>query len=1323
MSTTSSFADTSTYQEQGKLIRAPRDVARLGADLLGDKVNLYTGALEFVQTDVSLPGNSALPVSVGRRLLVGQEGNAAALFGKWDIEIPHMHGVFALQAGWQTSNGADSRARCSAFGPPPSMAGSLGSNSSWRGTEFWHGSFIYVPGAGDQEVLRRSPDNSKAPGGNVGSYPLVTRNNWAIRCLPSMAPGNGELGEAFIAVSPDGTEYRFDWLINRTLPLLTKSNAAPAASRMAGTSAAASVSDTEAAPADATPAAPVRASIKGESPDAIAGNALTRVEVWIMPTQVTDRFGNTVTYNYDSTYKRRLNSIVGSDASGNPRTISLTYGATGTAMANLVTSVSDGTHTWQYGYDSSFESANLATVTLPDGSAWRELDSLYGLLRNVNYLGEGDCDAPGDPNPYTLNGHLIHPSGARGEFTLAPTNHGRSGVALQCDLDATYSTYTPYYPKVFSTYALTQKKLTGPGIAELNWTTSYSPQASSWAPCNGCNASKQVTVTDPAGAVSRYTFGTLFRETEGQLQKTEILDGAGNVLRTSSQQYTDPITPRGVSDQRRGDGDMSARSSEVNLRQINQQGVDFTWQASSFDDYAKPTSVVRASALGSRTENTAYDNNVAKWVLGQVRTVTEASTGKVMVSNSYNANSALLESVSKFGLLQQSMTYNADGTLLTRSDALGHVTAFANYKRGLPRSVSYPDNSAESAEINDDGTIASVTDPMNLQTAYGYDAMGRLSGITYPRAPCVPPTACDPVWNPTTISFTRRDVDEFDLVAGHWRQDVNTGNGWTRIYMDALWRPAYAWSYETNVSGTQSLVKTTFDHAGRTTFASYPRREYDAQLVQGVTTSYDALGRPTEVRADSELGPLSTYSYYNNGFSKTVRDPRGNVSTTSYQAFDTPSDDALTGMTAPEGLLVAINRDVFGKPLAITRNGSSPAGVYAAATRSYIYDSYARLCKTIEPETGATLQQLDAANNVSWRALGTALTSAACDLTSVPSAAKVSFGYDAMNRLTTTSYGDGSAAIARDYWADGQPKSVTSAGAVWTMNYNGRRQPTSASLAFEGESYTLETIYNANGHPAQLTYPSATNSIGNQSVTYDPDALGRPTHVGSYASNLQYHPSGAIAGFSYGNGKVRTMTQNLRGLPALAQDTGVIQDAYAYDQNGNVTGITDQIGAGTSRSMSYDGLDRLYTANAPGMWGNASYGYDVLDNLRTSTIGSRVSTYNYGARNLLDTLQSTAGGFSFSYGYDNRGNVTSRGGQSFGFDLGNRLATATNLDTYVYDGFGRRVKTTAIDGTVTVTVYSPAGQLLYTRRTGGPNPAQSTQYIYLHQHQIAEVKK
>lgn len=159
--------ETSTYKEQGKLIRAPRDVAQLGVGLFGDKVNLYTGSLEFIQTDVSLPGNNSLPVGVGRRLVTGQDRQQATLFGKWDLEIPHLHGVFA-SAGWTAGLGTDRGARCSAFGRPPNATGSFGSNSSWDATEFWHGSFLYIPGyifrarairrcCGEASQIRRRP--------------------------------------------------------------------------------------------------------------------------------------------------------------------------------------------------------------------------------------------------------------------------------------------------------------------------------------------------------------------------------------------------------------------------------------------------------------------------------------------------------------------------------------------------------------------------------------------------------------------------------------------------------------------------------------------------------------------------------------------------------------------------------------------------------------------------------------------------------------------------------------------------------------------------------------------------------------------------------------------------------------------------------------------------------------------------------------------------------------------------------------------------------------------------------------------------------------
>ena len=63
-----------------------------------------------------------------------------------------------------------------------------------------------------------------------------------------------------------------------------------------------------------------------------------------------------------------------------------------------------------------------------------------------------------------------------------------------------------------------------------------------------------------------------------------------------------------------------------------------------------------------------------------------------------------------------------------------------------------------------------------------------------------------------------------------------------------------------------------------------------------------------------------------------------------------------------------------------------------------------------------------------------------------------------------------------------------------------------------------------------------------------------------------------------------SQTQNLRGLPEVNRDAGVMQDRYAYDANANITAITDEQEGINTRSMPYyDGLDRLRTVNAPGV--------------------------------------------------------------------------------------------------------------------------------------------
>ncbi|HEU5297544.1 MAG TPA: RHS repeat-associated core domain-containing protein [Burkholderiaceae bacterium] len=1213
-----------------------------GTDILGDKVNLYSGALEFEQTDLELHGNSKLRVAVTRKHTAGRS-RPAGVFGNWDLDVPRIAGNFTDSPGWVTTAG--STARCSTYSEPPAV----GFVSAFQ---YWQGTFLHAPGEGGQEILKRATGNTVAPTDGF-SYPLITRGHWQIRCLPSIQNG---AGEGFVARSPSGDEYRFDWMAQRSLY-----------------------------------------SVKNQT------TTVLRSEFMLLATQVTDRFGNWVQYAYDAANPMRLTGISASDG----RAVTLTYGSNG-----FVSTVSDGSRTWNYVYGVS---TDLTAVVLPDASRW-EFNLTPLVHTNRLELGEGaTCDVPGTYPEGTYTGTVKHPSGLLGTFTTQFLGQPRSNVSRWCFGPAP-SGSGARWPKLLVSQGLTSKVLSGPGIATSTWTYAYAGSNASWAPCSPCVDTKTVTVTDPLGVQTRYTFGVRFQSNEGQLLSTQEGWDGTSALRTTTNRYRDPAgmsypEPPGNSIQGAPDN-LSIRHRPMDQRVTTLQGATFTWEATAgatgFDQFARVASATQSSSLGfSRGELTQYEDNLARWVIGQVRSTTESTTGLVPESRTYDATTALLTARYLFGRLAETYQHNADGTMASITDGLNHTTTFTNYMRGVPQHIGYADGTGITAAVNNIGAITSVTNEAGTTWNYGYDTMGRLASKTPPGGDAV-------TYNPTNLSFVQVPTDEVGIEAGHWRQTITTGNAVTINYFDARWRKRLTTTYDANDrANTERSQRFDYDPYNRTSFAAYPARSIPTitTATPGTSTTYDALGRPTQTVSDSELGALTTTTQYLAGFQKRITDARGNATTTGYQAFDEPSKSAIATITAPEGLSVTISRDVFGKPLSIARSGTY-GGSSVSATRSYVYDANQLLCKTVEPETGATIQALDAANNVAWRAPGLNLTNTgSCDWGSVPAANIVSHTYDARNRVTVTGFGDGGWTIWRTYTADGLPATVASGGSVWTYGYNNRRLLTSESLAY-GQTFNVGRSYDVNGNLSQVTYPD------NTVVTFGPNALGEATQVSDYASAVSYHPNGAVAGYTLGNGIVHTLTQNIRGLPSVNRDAGVVQDLYSYDANGNITAIVDQQEGVSSRTMGpYDGLDRLTSVSAPSLWGSAAYTYDVLGNMRTSVVGSRNSTHNYGGNNLLATINTN--GLYTGYAYDARGNVTGRGNQGFYFDLGNRMMLANGVASYIYDGWGRRVSVNGTNGLTRTQVYSQAGQLLYGQSRQGLN-TWLTRYVYLGGKLIAE---
>lgn len=267
------------------------DLQALGTDLFGDKVDLYTGATTFSVTDVELKGSSLLPVAIARKYTIGTQefpdsnfdsDTQPARFGEWELDIPHLEGTYAWRHGWQAGGGT---ARCS--GPQ------LDSMTPWnaddfKGTEYWSGNRLFLPGGNSHLLLLATTPASERPQQNPG-YRWVTTDHWYLSCV-LLKNGNGE---GFLAHAPDGSRYHFDWLASRpTAPLIADS-----------------------------------------------GKQVSRVRVLLLPTRIEDRHGNWVVYRWNN---GQLLSIEANDG----RRLNMTY----TSKSPDIRTVSDGDRTWRYDY-------------------------------------------------------------------------------------------------------------------------------------------------------------------------------------------------------------------------------------------------------------------------------------------------------------------------------------------------------------------------------------------------------------------------------------------------------------------------------------------------------------------------------------------------------------------------------------------------------------------------------------------------------------------------------------------------------------------------------------------------------------------------------------------------------------------------------------------------------------------------------------------------------------------------------------------------------------------------------------------------------------
>ena len=1220
-------------------------------NLLGEHINLLTGGLSFEHVDVSIPGNSDLPVEIRRRRNPGQSYNNE--FHDWQLAVPtistKIHSI-EIARGIRWGKNRCSKPLLDSI-PSSDYPKQLDSSADIaRPHEYSDGVLLDVPGRTSSLLLDKIASRSWPAGAQK-----VTVDDWYLTCIANI---DGAGTEGFYAYAPNGERYKFDVIRLRR-----------------------SVTNNRIWTVEGTP----------------AGTRVRGYTAWVYydvlaASEVVDVHGNWVRYHYDS--EGRLTDITSNDG----RHIELLYtSSTSIRISSVVAhprTVDQRTWTYDYGTD-SFRTYGppreadgipgirdggvyvLKTVTLPNGRQWQF--SLGGLAAKP---------VPGSEYwTYTNREHveckqlkqvvsLTHPDGIVGEFELEefrrwyPLAAGHSPNGPPCPNSNMGGHEGPH---IVDFMAVVKKTLSASTVPTSVWHYDYS---------NGDTGEPYgtiITLPDGSVQINHYIPSSILKS----IEKEEIFADASAATPLQTTAYTyfleDAVGTnfiRGAADETR----KPFRWQEITVTrgsdEYHTRHTYVTSRHSSNYSYGRPVKTDTWSNLSSSRRFTDYTwrKDQDDWILGLLDTVTR--NYKLFDDYDYDHKGRLVTH-KRFGHTVATLGYHTSGIqagkLNWHKDAIGRQTTYSNYYRGAPQNITRADNTVVTRAIDRNGWVTRHTNARGFSTSYAYDPLGRLTLIDRPAT-----------WSDTSVAYTYSG----DSLA----QTATQGSEKTKTTYDAMLRPIQVHREDLLLgrgllpsSNHHVYTETAYDTLGRVSFASLPSATAGSSI--GTETSYDALGRVTQTR-ETAVGGGTTYYEYLTGNQTQVTDPMGNVTTTTASGYGSPDDGNTINVDQPEGISADYTYDIYGNLLSIAQ----AKGFGSTHVSSFLYDSRYRLCRRSVPETGDTWYRYNNANEIAAYGEGQPASS---HCTAAPVWDIVNLTYDLMGRLKTTNYPDTQSNIERSYDANGNLIAIDFDGVEWDYNYNEIDLIEDETLRIDGRRYAIDYVYNNQGFLTSKTTPSG------RQYTFSNDGLGRLLTIDAngtrHARLDSYHPNGKINLMYLGQGgDYYSQSLNPRQLVSAIGGSSVDNRRYSYDANGRVEQISSAVHDVYDRTFTYDGAGRLSTASGP--WGTGSYSYDTLGNLTQKMLGSRVVDIEYNdTLNRVSRARDTAAGISWhSYSYDARGNTTSNGVHGFSYNYANQpiQVTGSSNGTYTYDGNLKRVKVD-VDGKVIYNVFDASGALVH----------------------------
>ncbi len=317
--------------------------------------------------------------------------------------------------------------------------------------------------------------------------------------------------------------------------------------------------------------------------------------------------------------------------------------------------------------------------------------------------------------------------------------------------------------------------------------------------------------------------------------------------------------------------------------------------------------------------------------------------------------------------------------------------------------------------------------------------------------------------------------------------------------------------------------------------------------------------------------------------------------------------------------------------------------------------------------------------------------------------------YDGAGRKTAAIYrtagGSPAATISRDYYADGQLKTVSDGFSSVTNSFDRLNRLTNVVFAVGNSMFEIRYSHDPVGNLTNSVL-SGSLSADNLATAYSYDAAERLEEISTTdagAFEYVYNPT---------NGRVASVSNTVSGITTsyvydlLDRTTNITYSAsdgslirsleYAYDAAGMITNktIVDDASSFVSHDYQYDSIYRLVSegqSNSASSVSSVVYNYDLAGNRTNTVVNGTTNTYTLGIGNRL--VEATSPSLSRTFSYDDAGNTVGITNiessvtniQSLAWDERYRLKSvqsAQSVDvSYTYDVLNRRIS--RIEGTST----------------------------------------